>query len=133
MKGLKELGVLVVDDDRAIFDVIARMFSHFKAKVDYAASTMDAFDQLKTREYKTMITNVAMPGVDGLKFIQKARELNPILNIVLFTGSTSEQLLNLALDPKVSEISGIHRKPYSLDDMLLGILTKETGKTFLLE
>ena len=131
---MKYLGVLVVDGDSAIFAVIERMFSHFNAKIDYAASSMEALDRLNTRDYKTMITNVDMPGVNGRELSRKARELNPALNIVMFTGNSAEQVLKLALDPnKVSEISEVHLKPSGLGDMLMSILTKETGKTFLLE
>lgn len=133
MKELKELGVLVVDADSAIFAVIARMFSHFKAKVDYAPSAMEVLDRLKTREYKTMITNVDMPGMGGLGLTRKARELIPALNIVLFTGNTAEQVLNLALNPKVLDISELHVKPCSLGEMLKDIMNRETGRTFLLE
>jgi CheY-like chemotaxis protein len=130
---MKDLAVLVVDDDSAIFAVIARMFGHFKAKVDYAANATDAIDCLKTFDYKTMIANLDMPVVGGLELARRAHELNPVLNIVLFTGNTTEQVVNLALNPMVLDISGRHRIPYSLGDMLMGVLTKETGKTFLLE
>jgi CheY-like chemotaxis protein len=130
---MKELAVLVVDDDSAIFAVIARMFSHFKAKADYAASAIEALDRLMTREYKTMITNVDMPGMGGLELARRARELNSALNIVLFTGNTTEQVLKLALDPKVLDISEVHMKPCALGEMLKGIMNRETGRTFLLE
>ncbi len=130
---MKDLGVLVAVDDSAIFAVIARMFSHFKAKVDYAPSAMEALDRLKTREYKTMITNVDMPGIGGLELARKARELNSALNIVLFTGNTAEQVLKLALDPKVLDMSETHQKPCSLGEMLRGIMNEETGRIFLLE
>lgn len=130
---MKELAVLVVDGDSVIFEVIARMFSHFKATVDYAASAIDALDCLKIRGYKTMIANIDMPVLGGLELARRAHDLNPVLNIVLFSGNTTEQIVSLALNPMVSDISGTHRIPYSLGDMLMGVLTKETGKTFLLE
>lgn len=133
MKELKDLAVLVVDDDSAIFAVISRMFSHFKAKVDYAANAIEALDRLKTRKYKIMITNVEMSGIGGLELARRARELDSALNIVLFTGNTAEQVLKLVLDPKVLDISEINMKACGLGEMLKGIINNETGKTFLLE
>ena len=133
MKELKDLAVLVVDDDSAIFAVIARMFSHFKATVDYSASAIEALERLMTREYKTMITNVELAGMGGLELTRRARELDSALNIVLFTGNTTEQVLKLALDPKVLDLSEVNMKPCSLGEMLKGIINKETGRTFLLE
>lgn len=131
--GMKELAVLVADDDSAIFVLIARMFSHFEAKIDYAASASEAIDSLKTREYKAMLTNVDMRGMGGLELARWARDLSSTLNIVLYAGHTHEQLLKLVLDPKVLDISDGHLKPYSLGDMLQGVMTTETGKTYLLE
>ncbi|MSN27385.1 MAG: response regulator [Geobacter sp.] len=133
MNELKELGVLVVVDDDAIFTAIARMFSHFKAKVDYAPSALEALDRLMTHEYKTIITNVDMPGMEGLELTRKARELIPALNIVLFTGDTAEQVLNLALNPKVLDMSEQQMKPCSLGEILKGIMNRETGRIFLLK
>ena len=131
---MRDLGVLVVvDDDRAVLSVIERMFSHFKIRVDSAKSATEAFDRLKTKEYRTMITDLDMPGMDGLELARKARELFPDLNIILFSGNTTDQVINLVLNPKVSDISGEHRKPCGLGAILKGIMNNETGKTFLLE
>lgn len=133
MKESRNLGVLVVDDDSEILGVIERMFSHFKVKVDCVRSATEALDRLRTRDYRTMVTDLDVPDMDGLELTRKARVLFPDLNIVLFTGNTTEEVMHLALDPKVSDISGAHFKPCDLGDMLKGILNKETGKTFLLE
>lgn len=130
---MKDLGVLVVVDDRSVLSVIERMFSHFKASVDCAMSASEAFDRLKTKEYRTMITDLGLPETDGFELARKARELFPSLNVILFSGHTMEQLMNLILAPKVSEISEEYLKPCGFNDMLQGIMNKETGKTFLLE
>lgn len=131
--GMKDLGVLVVDDDSAILSVIERMFGHFKVKVDCARSSAEALGRLPTRSYRIMITNLDMSKMDRLELARIARKLFPALNIILFTGSTPEHVLDLALNAKVSEISGMHRKSCSLGDMVMAIVTKETGRTFLLE
>ncbi len=130
---MKDLGVLVVDDDSEILSVIERMFGHFKVKVDCVTSAIEALNLLKTRDYKTMITDLDMPEMDGLELARQARELIPDLNVVLFTGNTSEQVMNLVLDPQVSDISEVHIKPSGLGDMLLGIMKRESGRTFLLK
>ena len=130
---MRELGVLVVDDDREILSVIERMFGHFKVKVDCVTSAIEALNRLNTKDYKTMITDLDMPEMDGLELARQARELIPDLNVVLFTGNTSEQVMNLILDPQVSDISEVHIKSSGLGDMLMGIMKRESGRTFLLE
>lgn len=130
---MRELGVLVVDDDREILSVIERMFGHFKVKVDCVMSATAALDLLKRKHYTTMITDLDMPDMDGLELAGKARELFPALNVILFTGNTTERVINLAFDPKVSDISEVVLKPCGLGDMLMGIMKRESGRTFLME
>ena len=130
---MRELGVLVVDYDREILSVIERMFGHFKVKVDCVMSATEALDLLKTKHYTTMITDLDMPDMDGLELAGKARELFPALNVILFTGNTTERVINLAFDPKVSDISEVVLKPCGLGDMLMGIMKRESGRTFLME
>ena len=130
---MRNFGVLVVDNDRAILDVIERMFGHFWVKVDCVTSAAAALDSLQTGNYRTMITDLDMPEINGLELARRARDLSPGLNILLFTGNTSEQVLKLAMDPKVSDISEVHLKPTALGDMLLVIIGRDTGRTFLLE
>ena len=131
--GMRDLGVLVVDDDRAILDVIERMFGYFRIKVDCVTSAAAALKSLRTCDYRTMIIDLEMPDINGLELARRARELSPALNVVLFTGNTTEQVLKLAMDPRVSDISEAHLKPTSLGDMLMGIIGRKTGRTFLLD
>ena len=123
---MRDLGVLVVDDDREMLSAIKRMFSSYRLKVDCAASAAAALDSLKMRYYKTMITDLEMPDMDGLELARKARELFPDLNVILVTGNRSPHVLNLAFDANVSEV---HFKPFDFNDILTCIMNKETVKT----
>lgn len=130
---MRDFGVLVVDDDSAILSVIERLFSHFDVKVDCVRSTEEALESLTSNNYKTMVTNVDLPGIGGLELTRKTRVLFPDVNIVLFSGNTTEQVINLVLAPKVLDMSGLHLKPCGLNDVLTSIRKHETCKTYLLE
>lgn len=130
---MRDLGVLVVDGDCAILDVIERLFGYFRIKVDCVTSAASALDRLRTSDYRTMIIDLDMSDINGLELARRARELNPALNVILFTGNTTEQVLKLAMDPKVSDISEVDLKPTVLGDMLMGIMGRATCRTFLLE
>lgn len=130
---MKDLGVLVVVDGRAVLSVIERMFSHFKVRIDYAVSATEAFNRLITRDYRTMITDLDLPGMSGIELAREAMEHFPNLNVILFSGKTTEQIIHLALAPKVSDITEAHLKPCALGEMLKSIRNTEHGKIFLLE
>ena len=130
---MRDLGVLVVDDDRNILEVIERMFGYFRVKVDCVTSAAFAFEGLQASDYRTMIIGLEVPHVNGPELAKRARELVPDLNIVLFAGNTTEQVLRLVMDPKVLDISEVKQRPAAFGDMLMGIIRGETGRTYLLE
>lgn len=131
---MKDLGVLVVHDDEEVLSVIKRLFSYIKIRVDCVGCTLEALDRLNTKNYRILITDMDMPGVmNGIELTLKARGLFPKLKVILFSGHSTEQIINLIIDPKVSDISEEHTKPCALNEMLQDIMNNKTGKVFLLE
>ena len=132
---MKDLGVLVVHYDEEVLSVIKRMFSHFEITVDCAGSTIAALERLNTKEYRALIIDMNMPGMlNGIELSRKAREQFPKLQVIIFSGNSTEQIMQLILDPKVSDIlTEEYLKPCSLNEMMQGFMNKKTGKTFLLE
>ena len=127
---MRDLGVLVVNDDSATLGVIERMFGYFKVKVDCVTNASAALESLKKEKYRTLITDLDMPDMDGFELVRTAREQRPDLNIVLFTGTTTPNIIDLALNAKITEL---YFKPSGLHNMLSSVISRETGKTFLLE
>lgn len=86
-------------------------------------SAPEALECLKSKNYKKMITDLEMPGINGLELARTARELLPDLNVVLITGNRLPNLQKLALDAGVSEV---HFKPFNFRDISKCIMNKET-------
>lgn len=122
---MRDLGLLVVDDNNDMLDFIKKMFGLFKVKADFVLSASEALECLKSKGYRTLITDLEMPDMDGLELGRKAQELYPELNVVLFTGNTSPYIQKLSSDANVSEV---HCIPSGLGGMLKSIITKETDK-----
>lgn len=122
---MRDLGLLVVDDNNDMLDFIKKMFGLFRVKADFVLSASEALECLKTKDYRTIVTDLEMPDMDGLELARKARELYPDLNVVLFTGNTSPYIQKLASDANVSEV---HYIPSGLGSMLKSIIKKETDK-----
>jgi len=74
---LRDLRVLVVDDDRGTCDAVASMLDQAGAKVrlaESAAAAMAAFEDFKP---EVLVCDIAMPDEDGYTFIRKLRALGP--------------------------------------------------------
>jgi two-component system CheB/CheR fusion protein len=74
---LKDLRVLVVDDDQGTRDAVAEMLSATGAKVRVAESTTAAMREVEEFQPEILLCDIAMPGEDGYSFIRRIRALGP--------------------------------------------------------
>ena len=82
--------VLVVDDEDAIRDLLSRTLALADYEVDSAPDGRTAVDRMRIIDYDLLITDLRMPGVDGLSLVREARRLNAGIPIIIVTGHSSE-------------------------------------------
>jgi CheY-like chemotaxis protein len=78
---LSEVRVLVVDDEVDAREVIASVLESRGARVVAAASSAEAMTALERFTPQVILSDIAMPGEDGLAFIRKLRELPHLKHI----------------------------------------------------
>jgi excisionase family DNA binding protein len=107
--------VLVVDDDRAVREMIAQALRMADYTADVAADGPSAIEQLQAQSYDLLITDLKMPGMDGLTVIRAARRRSPDMPVVIVTGYSTEasaiEAINLG-------VSGYLTKPFRLPRIL---------------
>ena len=81
--------LIVVEDERAQRDVIARALSRRGHVVDAAASGEEALDLLSRGSYSLLVTDLRLPGIDGLALIRRAHELDDEIGLLLTTAYAS--------------------------------------------
>jgi signal transduction histidine kinase len=74
---LKGLTVLVVDDDVDGREVVELMLRTRGARVIACASATEALEAVTAHSPDVIVSDIAMPGQDGLEFIRHLRELRP--------------------------------------------------------
>jgi len=109
--------VLIIDDDLAVLDCIRL---GLKGQTGFSAITTDdparALRMIEEEEFSTVITDVAMPKVDGLMILKKVRERDEKIPVILITGSSDERLLREAIHLGVYEFL---KKPFSISDFVV--------------
>jgi CheY-like chemotaxis protein/nitrogen-specific signal transduction histidine kinase len=85
-----EMGrVLVVDDNAAVRDIAAQMLRQIGYGVAEAESGQAALDALARGEvYDLLVIDIAMPGLDGIETVRRARDIAPDLGVLYITGYT---------------------------------------------
>jgi PAS domain S-box-containing protein len=80
--------VLVVDDEKAIAELLAELLSILGYTPTVTHSAPEALEQLATRSFDVILSDFRMPGMDGREFYQEATRRNPGLaqRIIFLTG-----------------------------------------------
>ena len=115
--------LVVVDDESVHRETLEMLLQGSGVVVTGCASADEAMNVLRRGEHvDLMLSDVVMPGTDGLQLFDQARKLRPDLPIVLVTGRDS------AMEWVVQKGSVALLKPYSIDS-LNGVLREYLGVT----
>ena len=68
--------ILVIDDEVHITELIFDVLSRQGAQIDLANSAVEAFEQIKTKNYDVIICDQRMPGVSGQRLYRLVESLN---------------------------------------------------------
>ncbi|HEY3886595.1 MAG TPA: response regulator [Vicinamibacterales bacterium] len=107
--------VLVVDDEATIRDLLSKTLALAEYDVDLAPDGRTALDRLRVIPYDLLITDLKMPGVDGLSVIREARRLKADMPVIIITGFSTEAS---AIEAVNLGVSGYLTKPFRVPRVL---------------
>jgi excisionase family DNA binding protein len=107
--------ILVVDDEASIRDLLAKTLALAEYDVDLAPDGRTALDRLRLFPYDLLVTDLRMPGVDGLTVIKEARRLKADIPVIIITGFSSEAS---AIEAVNLGVSGYLTKPFRVPRVL---------------
>ena len=90
--GLQGKKILVVDDNKTNRDILQTQLLHWKFQPTVACSAEEALKFLaEENDFELVITDMQMPGTDGVGLAQNIRQENPTLPILLLSSIGNEQ------------------------------------------
>lgn len=116
--------ILVVDDsamDRRIAGGLLERRADWE--VVYADSGMQALEQIELHVPDMIVTDLQMPGMDGLELVAKVRDGYPLLPIVLMTAKGSEEIAVSALREGAANYVPKRLLADELEDTVARVLT----------
>ncbi len=122
--------VLVVDDDRAVRNVLSVLLGKEGHDVALAETGEEALEQLAQRPVDVVLTDVAMPGMGGMKLLVELKGRWPEIRVVVMTGYGS------VMDAVAAMKAGADDyiiKPPSKDTLLLLVQRALEEKALLAE
>jgi CheY-like chemotaxis protein len=121
---LDERSILLVDDDDAVRTVLGEQLRDLGMRVEAVSSGEKAIAHLRDGQdqFDLMLTDFAMPGLNGIETINSARQVRPDLRAVLMTGYADEDV--------IGEMKGeidVLRKPIHIADLRRTLMECRAG------
>ncbi|GCE49127.1 signal transduction histidine kinase [Thermosporothrix hazakensis] len=91
--------ILIVDDDTALLQALPQAV-HLRMKdvlVETADAALTALELIRNKDYDAIVSDIKMPGMDGLGLLRKIQELRPDTPTLLITGHGDHNLAIQAL------------------------------------
>jgi len=110
----RQIKILVVDDDKAIADILKDLLSDKKRSVDVCHDGLEAIESIQKEPYDLIITDLVLPKVGGLDVLKYAKETKPDAVVIIITGYAS---LETALQAIKEGAYDYIRKPCKLEEI----------------
>ena len=84
--------ILLVDDDPFFLQVYGEFLRSRAFEVETATSGEQALRVFAPGRFQLVVVDLIMPGLSGLELIERLRNLNPVQDIIVVTGSEDVRL-----------------------------------------
>lgn len=78
--------ILIIDDEKAIRKTLVEILSYEGYKIDEAGDGEEGYRKFREKEYDVILCDIKMPKMDGIEFLEKAKESNPDIPIIMISG-----------------------------------------------
>jgi CheY-like chemotaxis protein len=122
--------ILVVDDSKAIRDLLSNILSLMGFHVAVASNGNEGLHLFLTNSFGLVLTDLQMPGMDGWTLALHVKDKSPDTPVVLVTGEEKKGIMEKL---KGSCVDSVLFKPFRLEDIqemvqkMLGNRTLQRG------
>jgi len=110
--------MLVADDKASMRDMLEAAFVERDFKVAQASNGLDAINLIKEQVFDVVITDLNMPGADGLGVLRAARDISPDTQVILITAYGT---IETAVEAMRLGARDFIRKPFKLSEIELKV------------
>lgn len=111
-----EFRILIAEDDEMVRDVMLRFLTNEGYPVVVANDGTRAIEMLRVEDVQMVITDLRMPGTDGMEVLRTALQMHPQIAVVLVTAYGT---LDVVLDAMKEGAYDYLIKPFVMQQLLL--------------
>jgi len=110
--------ILVVEDDKDLNRTVCSFLNHNGYEAIGCLGAEEAYDEMYTKVFDLVVSDIMMPGIDGFEFAKNIRELNDNIPILFMTArddiASKQRGFRIGVDDYMV-------KPIDLDELFLRI------------
>jgi two-component system response regulator PilR (NtrC family) len=107
--------ILVVDDELSMREFLKILLEKEGYQVSTASEASSAIDLIKSQNFDLVLSDIKMPGMGGLSLLEKIKEINSLLPVIMITAFASpENAVNAMKSGAFDYIT----KPFKVDEII---------------
>ncbi|MEN8717095.1 MAG: response regulator [Sulfurovum sp.] len=109
-----DVNLLLVEDDKKIRESLARTLNIKVREIFQAENPIDAFEILKNNTVDIIVTDIEMPEMDGLTFVESLRKLKLHMPVIITSAFVLPDYFKKAIDLRIDKYL---TKPVKISDL----------------
>lgn len=110
--------ILITDDDGDLRELLTEAVRNWGYATDVAMDGDEALRRLKMQRYDIVITDLMMPGMDGLTLLKRIKDLDREILVIIITGYATIETAVKAIEIGAYDYIA---KPFRLDELMIVI------------
>ncbi|HVZ97708.1 MAG TPA: sigma-54 dependent transcriptional regulator [Chitinophagaceae bacterium] len=78
--------ILIIDDEKSIRKTLTEILSYEGYKIEEASDGEEGLRRFKEKNFDIVLCDIKMPKIDGIEFLEKAKEINSEVPIIIISG-----------------------------------------------
>ena len=116
--------ILLVEDEDAVREFVSRVLTLHGHSVLEAHDGVQAVELMNKHHFDLLLTDIAMPVMDGISLALKVRDARPGVPIILMTGYANESQRAHNLSVLIEELL---TKPFNKDQLMKAVNAALSG------
>ena len=115
MKNTSNAHILVIDDEQGLCNMLEAILGDLGYRVTTYTDPLKAIKSFKPHEYSMVITDIKMPGMSGIEVLQKLKQRDSEVPVLVITGYAT---VDLSIQALRSGAFDILTKPFEPEEIL---------------
>ena len=115
---LKDVKLMIVEDDNLLRNCLKDSIRYYVKEIYDCQNTKSALDMFGKTDINLIITDINMPGINGLKMASLIREIDKDVPIIFITAYDNDENILKAIE--VGGI-GVMKKPFEKRDLIMNM------------